>query len=103
MSEAIGLYFDLWNAGVLQTRARVNPGDWLSLHLESLVDNPRGELARVCGFLGVEVGAGYLEQCSEFVWESPRATRKKLWWTARNRARVLERARDADFLAHYEF
>ena len=101
--KAIDLYFDRWNAGVLQTRDAVAADDWHTIHLESLVEEPKKEVGKVCDFLGVSREDTYLQQCSDLIWESPRTTRGKMWWTQKKKALVLERMRAIDFLAHYEF
>jgi hypothetical protein len=101
--KAIDLYFDRWNAGVLQTRRVVAAEDWHTIHLESLVEEPQKEVGAVCDFLGVHRHDTHLQQCSDLIWESPKTTRGKMWWTQKKKSLVLERMREVDFLAHYEF
>jgi sulfotransferase family protein len=54
----------------------------LTVRHESLVDDPRRELARMCEFLGVEPEPAYLDACAAIVFGSPQRTRDLLEWSA---------------------
>jgi hypothetical protein len=95
-------YFELCD-GVAAVRARLAPGEILDVRHEDVVADPRGALARLCAFVGVEPDDAYLEACASVVFPSPRRSRHDGPWTPALVSEVAERAAAYPFLAGYTF
>lgn len=68
---------------------------------EDLVADPRGTLADLCAFVGVEPGEAYLEAASAQVYRSPARSRTEVEWRPDDERRVEELIARYDFLAGY--
>lgn len=56
------------------------PDDWLDVRTESVVADPRRELAQLCSFVGVEPVEGYLDAVAAVVFPTPNRTRERIDW-----------------------
>jgi hypothetical protein len=72
------------------------------LHLEDLIADPRGELSRLCRFLGVDAPSDYLDACAGIVFDAPRRTRDDAPWTPALLDSVARRAGAHSWLARYD-
>ena len=70
---------------------------------EALIADPQDELARLCEFVGVEPGPGYLDACAAIVYESPHRTRDRVEWSEADRRAVDEIIARHAFLRGYSF
>jgi hypothetical protein len=60
----------------------------LTIRHEAFVADPRAGLRRICGFLGVESEADWLEACAQLVFPSPKQARDLVDWSDDERAAV---------------
>jgi len=79
LKAAVAEYFKLLgtNRAIIK---RVGADAVATLHHEDLVADPRGELSRLCEFLGVTAAPDYLEACASIVFAAPRQPRHKILW-----------------------
>jgi hypothetical protein len=70
---------------------------------EDLIADPRGQLARLCDYIGVDPEPGYLEACAGIVYESPHRTRDRVEWSDQDRHAVDEIVARHEFLRGYSF
>ena len=84
------------NAGVMRGTHPV-----ITVRHESLVDDPQGELARLCEFLGVDAEPAYLEGCASIVFPSPHRTRDLVDWKPPQVAAVDDVISRYDFVSGY--
>jgi hypothetical protein len=89
LNGAIAEYFDLARANRTIIKA-LGPNAVATLHHEDIVADPKGELGRLCRFLGVEPSPDYLDACASIVFPAPRQPRHKIAWPA-DTIRALER------------
>jgi hypothetical protein len=75
----------------------------LIVHQESVIETPRRELTRICGFLGVEAESGYLEACAAIVFPSAQRTRDLLDWSPAQMAAVEQVIDRHSFFERYIF
>ncbi len=71
--------------------------------LEEFIQNPTGELARVCEKLGVEAEPDFLKSCAGIVYKKPHLSRHRLPWDQVHRNEVKMQMKRFPFLAGYEF
>jgi Sulfotransferase family len=64
---------------------------------ETLLVEPHSELRRLCAFLGVDAGDGYLDACAAILFAEPRRTREQIVWEP-DELDEIER-----LVAHHEF
>jgi hypothetical protein len=86
-----------------EVRRRAGETHFVELRHEDLVASPRESVARLCGFLGEEAPADYLEACAARVFTAPRRARDGVEWTPARIRDVDERAARLDFLRGYDF
>lgn len=101
LRQAIGTYFR-FATNARDVIARLAADEVLTMHQESLIEDPRGSLAGLCGFLDLEAEAAYVEACASIVMASPRRTRESIDWPRALIDDVREQASSIDFLSHYE-
>jgi hypothetical protein len=77
--------------------------DVLTVRHESLVADPRAELARVAGFLRVEPEPEWLDACASIVFPAPKQSREAVEWTDEERAAVDEIIARRGFFAGYSW
>lgn len=75
----------------------------VTIRHEALIADPRGELARLCGFLEVEPDPAYLDACAAIVYESPHRTRDDVSWSAQDRRAVDAVLARHELLRGYSF
>lgn len=101
LPECIGMY-----AGLLETNRWVRDQlgeSLLTIRHEDLVASPNENVEVLCRFLGVTAENDYLAACAQVVFESPRKTRSKIDWDAKNRKAVDSLIAEFDFLRGYDF
>jgi hypothetical protein len=74
----------------------------LTVRHEALIADPQGELARLCGFLGVEADPAYLEGCAAIVFPSPQRTREQVSWKPEQVTAIEQVVARYDFFCGYE-
>jgi hypothetical protein len=89
-------------AAVLDLRQQL-ADDLLPVHYETFVDQPRGGLARVCDFLGLDAAPDYLDACASIVAPAPHRSRDLVRWEPGWIETVTDRMRGFDFLEGYRF
>lgn len=99
---AIGRYLRIVDS-VARLRATVRRREWLDLSLETLIAHPERELTRMCGFLGLQAGDGYLDDCTKVLFASARAPRLDGPWTPELIEEVARRIAGVPFLSGYDF
>ena len=70
---------------------------------EDMVAAPTEQLAKLCGFLGVEASEDYLNDCATVVHEKPRKSRYELDWTEEQKEEIAKIIEQYDFLSHYSW
>jgi hypothetical protein len=80
-------------------------GDYpvLTVRQESLIADPRAELAAMCEFLGVEAPGDYLDACAAIVFPEPHQTRGLLEWSDEQVAAVQQVIAAHSFFSGYGF
>lgn len=102
LANAIDQYFDRCRT-VDAVRAKTEPGDWIDLRHESLIQDPIGSLGKLCTFLEVDVPEDYLRDCAAIVYKSPHLSRLDADWTEELIARVELKIMNYPFLHGYRF
>lgn len=95
-------YFGNWEK-IERLRSRLEPGAIHTLRHENLVTRPQEELAALCGFLGVESPADYLEAAAGILFRGPSRTRDQVTWTDEQRRAIDEGIARFEGLAGYGF
>lgn len=101
LEQCVDLY-----AGLLKTNQwlRGQLGEEMrTIRHEEFVRQPAEELQSLCGFLGVEADADYLQACAARVFDSPRKTRHQVPWPSQTRQQVESLIAEYDFLSGYAF
>jgi hypothetical protein len=70
---------------------------------EDFVQDPKPEITRLCNFVGLDTTDDYLADCASIVRASTNKSRKKVAWTAEQRARVDREIERYSFLRGYNF
>ena len=102
LDASIEHYFGMVE-GVAWLKERLPTGSVIDVRHEDLVADPAAELARLCGFLGVEPEPGWLAACSAAVWKQTHRSRDGVVWTPAQREEVEKRMARHPFLAGYGF
>jgi hypothetical protein len=102
LAEATRWYDESCRA-VARVRAQLTPAELIDLPHEGFTEDPRGFLTELCGFLGVEPGQSYLDDCAAIVWPSTKRRRDGVKWSPEQRRAVEEIIGRNDFLARYSF
>ncbi len=100
--EAIEWY-DERSRGVLRARSLLDPSELIDVRHEEFVTDPKATLTRLCGFLGVEASASYLDDCASIVKAGGSRRRDSVTWTKNERHRVQEIIDQYTFLSGYTF
>jgi hypothetical protein len=100
-AEAMRKYFTPLDT-IESLRAQWPAERFAEIHLEDLVADPRGELARLCTTLGVEPDPdGYLDDCAAIVFDAPQKSRHKVAWDGDTVAAIRQRCGQYSFLRRY--
>jgi hypothetical protein len=102
LEELTEHYFGM-ATGVASLWQRTRAHERLDVRHEALIAEPRGELKRLCEFLGVTPEAEYLEACANVVWRAPQRTRDQLAWPPALRDSILQRVQRYPFFVGYDF
>ncbi len=100
--SAFERYFENWEL-IERLVERIGPEAVHHVRHEQLVTDPRGSLAAVVRFLGVEPSAEYLEACAGVLYDSPSRTRHSVDWSAEQRTRIDARIAETKALDGYSF
>ena len=100
LGSAIALYYSLVNV-VERVRQNTSPEEFITVHHEQLIANPRPELERLCSFLGVDAPAPYLAACAAIVFDAPRQTRHLVTWNSEDIRALAKLCGAHDFLECY--
>ncbi len=84
-------------------RPLLDPSELIDVRYEEFAADPGPSLAALCGFLGVEPGASYLDACSKIVWPSTNRTRDALQWSDEDRRGVQRLIDKYEVLNSYTF
>jgi hypothetical protein len=77
--------------------------DVFTIRHEALGEDARGELRRLCEFVGVEPSDDYLDACASIVFAEPRRTREQVEWEPAEIAELERIIGERSFLAGYTF
>ncbi|MDP9420556.1 MAG: sulfotransferase [Actinomycetota bacterium] len=102
LDEKVAYYFSLC-ATIARLKQRLEPDEVIDLRHEELVADPESSLARVGAFLGLEMSADYVRDCSSLLFTSPSRTRDRAPWTNALQAQVDREIRRYEFLEGYSF
>jgi len=86
-----------------RTRELLAPDELIDIRYESLLDDPKHELERLCAFIGVEPSPEYLDACAAIVYPSPKRTRDDLEWPPELKAAVEHAIATHSFISGYTF
>jgi hypothetical protein len=73
----------------------------ITVHHEAMIRDPAAILSALCAHVGLDLYAGYLDDCRSIVFPRPTATRRRLTWPAALVHEVERRARAYPFLSGY--
>jgi hypothetical protein len=88
---------------VLGLKAKIPEADLFEVRHEEFLLRPRETLASLCGFLGVEATADYLDACTEVVFPVPHRSRFEIPWPRTTIAEVRARMDSFPFLRGYAY
>ena len=100
--DGIRAYFTRCEA-VARVEERTGSTAIFRIRHEDLLNQPRSSLFAMCGFLGLDTPADYLDACSSILYKSPVATRSKVAWTPDLIHLVHSRIQEFPFLKGYSF
>jgi len=84
-------------------RSHLPAGQVLDIYHEDFVSDPKGQLKRLCSFLGVLASPEYLESCASIVFERTHRSRHDVKWSD-DAIKIMERKMQKfDFLKRYTF
>ena len=66
----------------------------LDVKHESLIENPKKELKRICDFLGLEATEGYLQDCASIIYKKPHKSRADAPWNPELIKEIDERMKE---------
>ncbi len=99
LTDAIDYYFWLCKAV-----ADVKPHlDMLDIRHEDFIQQPACWLKKICDYLNVSAGEGYLRDCAAIVFKEATRSRQTVEWTPALITEVQERMREFPFLQGYTF
>jgi len=75
----------------------------LDIRHESLIEDPKKEIRRMCEFLGLEDKNNYIHDCASIIFKSPSKTRENVSWTPQWRRKVKEGIDKFSFLDGYAY
>ncbi|HEY7523121.1 MAG TPA: sulfotransferase [Candidatus Limnocylindrales bacterium] len=102
LDDAIRAYFADCDA-LVEIRRRIGHDRLHDLRHEDLIADPRGRLAELCRFVGLEAPGEYLEACAGILFASPSRSRDSVAWSPDRKERVEREIGRFDFLAGYSF
>jgi hypothetical protein len=102
MEDAAAYYF-MHCATTTRLDALCAPDEIVTVRHEAMIADPRAVLSGLCGFLGLALHPGYLDDCARIVFPSPTGTRSKVGWPGGLVAEVERKARAYPFLEGYAF
>jgi hypothetical protein len=95
-------YFSLCETNA-EIKRRVGEDAICELRHEDFTKAPKDHLHSLCGFLGLEPGADYIDACAALVFDSPRKRRHDIEWSEANIALVEDYMSRYDFLQGYTY
>lgn len=102
LEQAVERYFGMVE-GVAWLRAQLPAGEVCDVHHRDLIADPRAELERLRGFLGLAPDPAWLEAAAAIVWRAPHRTAHEVPWPDAVRESIAKQAAKVPFLADYEF
>jgi hypothetical protein len=102
LSDATAWYEQICRA-VRVVRPLLETSELVDVRYEDFAGDPGPSLAALCGFLGVQPEARYLEACASIVWPNPNRTRDAVEWSRRERDGVEKLIETYDVLGTYTF
>lgn len=88
---------------LLRLRGTIAPQQLLTVRYEQFTDDPRQSLVEVCGYLGLEAGAEYLDACAAVVQRDRPGERTSVDWSTEAIAAVEELIESVSFLHGYRW
>jgi hypothetical protein len=88
---------------VAAIRRRSLGEDWLDVHHEDVIADPRRAMTRVLDFLGLPPDAAHLDACEAHVFRAAHQRRFEVAWPDGARERLEETIARYDFLARYSW
>jgi hypothetical protein len=98
----VDVFFKLCS-GMETLKKQLRPAQMFDVRLESFIEDPKPHLDRLCSFLGVKADSGYLEDCTNIVFESPKKSRFDISWSRESLAEVSGRMQAFSFLSGYAY
>lgn len=86
---------------IAETIAEIDDHPILRVHLEDLIADPVGELARICEFLGLEASDEYLRACAAIVVSPSHESRHEREWSREQIAEVEDMMATLPWLGRY--
>lgn len=96
-------YFSLCesNSQIIQT---IKPENLFQLRLENLISNPQSTLKEITeNFLGMQANDTYIEECANFIFQSPNKSRSQVNWNQELIHVIQEKIDSINFLNGYSF
>jgi hypothetical protein len=95
-------YFELCE-GVRCIKEHFGTDCVLDIYLEDLIQRPDAEIARLCGFVGLEAPPHFADKCGRIIYKEPNCSRNTRQWSDDLVADVARRSARYEFLARYDF
>lgn len=97
----IGYYFDVILKGIKEIRSKTDESNWIEIHNEDLIINPRDTMCKIIEFLGQETYEEHLKLCADAVFDKPHQTRNSIEWKKKEIELVNEKINHYPFLKRY--
>ncbi len=88
---------------VTYLKKQISESDILDVRHESLIDDPKTVLSKLCDFLEVETNSQYLDDCASIIFKSPNKTRLKYEWNGELIEQVKNKMDKHEFLQGYSY
>lgn len=98
----IELYFNYCQI-IANFQQQIKNDDCYDLKHENVINNPKIELQKLCGFLGQETSEDYLEDCGSIVFDAPQKSRSRYEWDDNLIELVQRQIEQFPFLQGYSY
>ena len=90
-------------SGVRKIKRILEDNELVEFSHEVFIEDPERYLAKFCESFGVVASEDYLNECEEFVFDSPSRSREHADWSEEAKAEVAARVSEFDWLEDYRF
>ena len=102
LTYGINAYFTKCET-IVYLKKQISESDILDVRHESLIDDPKTVLGKICDFLEIETNNNYLDDCASIVFKSPKKTRFNYDWSDELINKVKNKIDQYEFLQGYSY